>query len=328
MGIIKLKLSMLGTLVLVIGLSSLVFSFILLSSGFSITILIVIVLVFNIIQWLYAPKLINSIYKIKNAEKSEYPELHRIVENLCNKMKIKKPNINIADMPFPNAFAYGSPMTGNSIAFTKKILNELENEEIEAVAGHELGHLKNKDVQLMTFVSVLPAIISVIAYSFIFSGMFGGMMSGRRQNSGGMMVIGMMLMAFYWILTLIILNFGRLREYYADQKSIQYVNDGSRKLSEALAKISHSNAKYKSQQFTKSKQRSRNSGFAFKTLFISDPETAIKDELELEKTKLVMTDQQLVKDILKRKISMTDKMFEMFSTHPNIVKRLKTLRSY
>ena len=85
---------------------------------------------------------------------------------------------------------------------------------------------------------------------------------------------------------------------------------------------------YSQQQFTKSKQRSRNSGFAFKTLFISDPETAIKDELELEKTKLVMTDQQLVKDILKRKISMTDKMFEMFSTHPNIVKRLKTLRSY
>ncbi len=86
----------------------------------------------------------------------------------------------LSQIPLPNAFAYGSPLTGSRVAVTQGLLTHLDEGEVEAVLGHELGHLKHRDVQVMMVVSFLPALFYYIGYSMMLSGMFGG--GGDRKN--------------------------------------------------------------------------------------------------------------------------------------------------
>ena len=320
MSLLKLRLSMIGTLAFLIALSSLFFGIILtFMGGLDITALIVIVVAFNLIQWLIAPYIIDAMYKVKPVTESGNPKLYSMVRNLSRKTKIKMPKLMIAKIPIPNAFAYGSPITGKKVAVTETLLETLEEEEVEAVIGHELGHLKHRDVQIMMFASVLPAIFFFIGYSLMLSSMFGG---GRRDGNGGAAIlIGIACMAIYWILSLFVLGLSRLREYYADRHSVSVVDDGARKLSEALAKIVNYSANIK----RRSRQKAGSSS-SFRSLFIADPERAEKDYQDIAKISGYSADQQLVEGIISRKLSTTDKILELFSTHPNIVERLKALQ--
>ncbi|MGQ9470000.1 MAG: zinc metalloprotease HtpX, partial [Nitrososphaerales archaeon] len=275
------------------------------------------VIAFNLIQWLIAPYMIDAMYRVKAVSRNDDPKLYGMVEKLSRRANIKMPKVMIARIPIPNAFAYGSPIAGRRVAVTETLLKTLEDEEVEAVIGHELGHLKHRDVQIMMFASVLPAIFYFIAYSFMLSAWFGG---GRR-NGGLAILIGLACMVIYWILSLFVLGLSRLREYYADRHSVAIVDDGSRKLSEALAKIVDysANMKYRSHQ--------QASAFnSFRSLFIADPERADRDYQEMERFSGHSRDRQLVERILSRKVTTADKVLELFSTHPNIVKRLRALQ--
>jgi len=238
-----------------------------------------------------------------------------MVENLSRKSGIKKPRLMLAQIPIPNAFAYGSPIAGNRVAVTKGLLKTLESEEVEAVIGHELGHLKHRDLQIMMFVSVLPALLYYIGYSLILSSMFGR----QRQEGGGTALLAIGFMVFSWILNMFILYLSRLREYYADRHSASIVEDGPRKLSEGLAKIVHST---RNMRKTQKKTRQLN---AFKALFIADPDRAETDSMAISHL-AVASDRKLVQDILSRRMTTVDRIIEAFSTHPNIVKRLKALQ--
>jgi heat shock protein HtpX len=242
-----------------------------------------------------------------------------MVERLSQRAKIKMPKVMMAKIPIPNAFAYGSPITGKRVAVTETLLKTLEDEEVEAVIGHELGHLKHRDVQIMMFASVLPAIFYFIAYSFMLSAWTS---SYRGDRNGGLAIlIGLASMVIYWILSLFVLGLSRLREYYADRHSVKIVDDGSRKLSEALAKIVDysANMKHRSHQ--------QASAFnSFRSLFISDPERADRDYQEITRFSGRSTDRQLVEKMVSRRVTTADKILELFSTHPNIVKRLRALQ--
>ena len=318
MSLWKLRFSMLGTLTLIIGLSTLFFTVILSFLGtFSLLTLAVIVVLFNIIQWLISPYIINAIYRAREVTKSENPQLHGIVERLSEKSRIKTPKVMIADIPVPNAFAYNSPIAGSRVAVTNGLLKTLDEEEVEAVIGHELGHLKHRDVQVMMFVSILPAIFYFIGYSMLLSSMFR-----RRDERGGSgaAVIGIASLFLYWILTMFTLYLSRLREYYADRHSASIVEEGPRKLSEVLAKIVYSTGRMKR---ARPETRSFNS---FKALFISDPDRAEADTMAIAESASVASDQKLVQEALKRGVTALDKFLELFSTHPNIVKRLWALQ--
>lgn len=321
MSLVKLRLSMIGTLALLIGLSTLFFAVILSLIGtFNIILLVSIVIIFNLLQWLIAPYMIDAMYRVKEISRNENPKLYGMVENLSKRANMKMPRVMIAKIPIPNAFAYGSPIAGRRLAVTDKLLDALEDEEVEAVIGHELGHLKHKDVQIMMFASVLPAIFYFIAYSFMMSAWFGGY--GRDRGNGGLAIlIGLASMVIYWILSLLVLGLSRLREYYADRHSVEIVDDGSRKLSEALAKIVDYSAKMK---FYSHQQSSAFN--SFKSLFIADPDKADKDYQEMTSVYGRSTDRQLVGRILQRKVTIVDRILELFSTHPNIVKRLRALQ--
>lgn len=308
---------MVGTLALIIGLSTLFFTIILSLASVNILFLPFIVVIFNIIQWLIAPYIIDAIYRVKEVNASEDPALHEMVDRLSKKSRIKKPKLMKAKIPIPNAFAYSSPLTGTKVAVTTGLLETLDSEEVEAVIGHELGHLKHRDVQVMMFVSILPAIFYYIGYSMLFSSMYN-----RRDNrdSGGAAIIGLASILLYWILTLFTLYLSRIREYYADRHSVSIVEDGSRKLSEGLAKIVNYTAAVK-------QSRKKASGSAsFKALFISDPDRSEIDSAELKIISGGMGDRKLVEEVLRRRVSTFDRFMEIFSTHPNIVKRLRALQ--
>ncbi|RLF09610.1 MAG: hypothetical protein DRJ98_07850 [Thermoprotei archaeon] len=322
MGLWKLRLSMLGTLSLLIGLSTLFFALILqmlgitnLTSAPGIAMLVVLVVFFNLLQWLMAPYMIDSMYRVREADRRSYAKIYNMVERLCRRMKLKMPKVMVADLPIPNAFAYGSPITGSRIAVTTGLLRELEDEEVEAVIGHELGHLKHRDVQVMMFASVLPAIFYLLGYSLMWSSWLGGR---DRESAGALVLVGFLSLIIYWFLSLFVLQLSRLREYYADRESAVNVDDGARKLSEALAKIVHSTSR------VRMAARGAQGISAFKALFIEDPDKASSNVLMLSRAG--MSDQALVKSILNRKVTWADRIAELFSTHPNIVRRLKALQ--
>ncbi len=152
----------------------------------------------------------------------------------------------LAQVPVPNAFAYGSPLTGSRVAVTPGLLTALNTDEVEAVLGHELGHLRHHDVQVMMAVSVLPSVFMYLGYSFMWSGMASG--GGSRRSGGGNgngAIIGIGLMGFGYLLTFFTLWLSRVREYYADRNSVQVVDNGAWKLSTGLAKIVSASKKTK-----------------------------------------------------------------------------------
>lgn len=317
MSLWQLRLSILGTLAIIIGLSTLFFTVLLWWLNVDLLLLPIIVIAINLIQWLIAPYLIDAMYRVREVSRSEKPRLHDMVERLSRKSGLKKPRVMIANIPIPNAFAYGSPIAGTRVAVTSELLNTLEEEEVEAVIGHELGHLKHRDVQVMMFVSILPAIFYYIYISMFLSSMFR---SRDERGSGAGVIIGLASLVMYLILTLFTLYLSRLREYFADRHSAEIVEEGPRKLSEGLAKIVDYTHKMKHAR------KNVSSHSSFKALFISDPDRAEADSSAISKAVGYRTDQRLVEGVLRREVTAADKLAELFSTHPNIVKRLRALQ--
>jgi heat shock protein HtpX len=305
---------MAGTLASIIAISSLGFALILgTMGGLSVGSLIFTVALFNIGQWLLGPYLVNMVYRARRVQPGERPELEHMIKELSIKSRIRVPKLMLSGLPIPNAFAYGSPLTGSHVAVTEGLLEELEPEHVRAVVAHELGHIKHRDMQVMMLVSFLPSLFYMLSRSFLFRGY-----RSRDRNNSGLALVGGVSMILYLVLTLFNLGLSRLREYYADQHSASIIPDGSRKLSEALAKISTST--YQTQRFM-----GRSQGMSsFKTLFISDPDRAARDTAELQSLYGSRGD-GLVDEIVSRKITGFESFMELFSTHPNIVKRLRAL---
>ncbi len=305
------------TLVIIIGLSTLFFAGALAFLGvFDLLTLALLVIPFNVIQWLIAPYIVEAMYGVREVSAYERSDLYNMVERVSQRAGLSMPKVMIANIPIPNAFAYGSPLTGNRLAVTAGLLRALEPEEVEAVVGHELGHIKHSDVQIMMFVSVLPALLYYVGYSLSFSARYGR----DRERSSGAAALGSLSMLLYFVLTLLSLHLSRLREYYADRHSVSVVDDGARKLSEALAKI-----------VTYTGQMGRYGGNAkafsnFKALFIADPDTAEQDAAAIQGMAR-SSDEELVQRVLSSRVSTFDSFVEIFSTHPNIVKRLRALQS-
>lgn len=316
MSIWKLRISILATLTLIFGLSTLLLTAVLLLVGsFDILTLGVLIVGFNIIQWLISPYLINALYRTREMSPNENPALFETVQNLSRKSGIKTPKLMLAQIPLPNAFAYGSPLAGTRVAVTDGMLKTLNQGEVEAVIGHELGHLKHRDVQVMMFVSLLPALFYYIGYSLTLSSMYG-----RQKESGSSgAALGILFIAFWWILNLFTLYLSRLREYYADRHSASIVEDGSHKLSMGLAKIVQA-----TKNMGRTKKQTQNLS-AFKALFIADPDRAQADSVAISAMN-ASGDQRLVQEILSHELTPMDRLAEVFSTHPNIVKRLKSLQ--
>ena len=272
----------------------------------------VLVAIMIFIQWLIAPGLIGAVYNLRPAEGPRYRWLREALERVARRSGLKRvPRLYIADIPIPNAFAYGSWLTGPRVAVTRGLLEVLDRDEVEAVLGHEVGHLRHRDVQLMMLLSVLPALVYMIARYAYYSAWYSG--DSREGSSPALLfVIGILGFLVYIVLNLLLLGFSRLREYYADYNGATVVEDGAMKLAVALAKISNATSVMKSRAPSLVSSASK-----FKALLILDPEAAIPVYAGGEEA--------LVMRIASRRMTLEEKIAELFSTHPHIVKRLRNL---
>ncbi len=313
---------MVATLAAIFGLTTLVFSVVLLWVGYFDLITVgALVVTLNVAQWLLSPYLVGWIYKVKEMPQSENPQVHQMVSDLSRKSGISAPKLMLSQIPLPNAFAYGSPLTGSRVAVTQGLLKNLDGGEVEAVIGHEIGHLKHRDVQVMMVVSFLPALFYYIGYSMMLSGMFGGGNTDRKNGGGGNNALfGIAFMAFSWVLTLFTLYLSRLREYYADRHSALIVENGAQKLSTGLVAIVQ-----ESKRVGKPNKDEKKSSSSYKALFIADPDRATADYAELNSNRIT-NKEDLLRETLGKQPSSVDKFAEIFSTHPNIIKRLRALQ--
>ncbi|MDP2693047.1 MAG: zinc metalloprotease HtpX [bacterium] len=177
----------------------------------------------------------------KEIEKKDSPYVYRMVENLCITAGTPMPKVHLINSKGMNAFATGRDPEHASIALTTGLIEALENEELEGVIAHELSHIKNYDIRLMTIVVVLVGVIALVGNVFFRMRLYGG--GGRKSNNKGggiIIIIGIIFVILSPIVAEIIkLAISRKREYMADASGALLTRypEG---LARALEKISKS----------------------------------------------------------------------------------------
>ncbi len=147
------------------------------------------------------------------------PELHAMIERLCIQANLPKPRVAIAQTPMPNAFAIGRSPKSATVCATTGILDLLSPAELEAVLGHEITHVINRDVVVMTVASFFASIAAFITpWGFFFGGGFGGNNRNNNDNNGFIFVI-LVSAAVYVISFLLLQALSRYREFAADRGS-------------------------------------------------------------------------------------------------------------
>ncbi len=187
----------------------------------------------GLIQYFFSDKLVLWSTGARIISDDEYPELHRMVTDLCREADLPLPKIAIMQSPVPNACATGRSPRHAVVACTDSIMRLLNRDELEAVLAHELSHVKNRDILTMTVASFIAMIASMIMQSFFFSALFGG----RDREGGSWIIVWIVSIIIYAISTLLILALSRYREFAADRGSA-LITRNPRALISALNKIS------------------------------------------------------------------------------------------
>jgi heat shock protein HtpX len=168
----------------------------------------------------------------------EAPELHGIVDRLCALADMDKPRVAIAPADMPNAFATGRNSKNSVLCVTDGLLRRLEKDELEGVLAHELSHVAHKDVQVMTYASLLAIVAALLVRFAFYSELFGG---GRRSNDQNglpiILVIMVVSVVVYAISFLLIRLLSRYRELAADRSGALLTGQPSA-LASALQKVS------------------------------------------------------------------------------------------
>ena len=274
------------------------------------------------VQFLIGPKVVELTMRIRYVSEAEQPELHRIVSDLAMKAGIPKPRVGISEIQIPNAFAFGTSKRNARVCVTRRLLEMLNRDELEAVLGHELSHIKHRDMVVITALSVIPMICYFIYFSFFWSGILGG----GRSREGALPTMAIALLAFvvYFISNLIVLYASRVREYYADAGSAE-LTQKPHELASALYKMVYGSARPGTEKITKQLGSMR-------AFFAADPMTARGDLHDLSAADLNRDgkiDAYELKMFAERaKVGRAERLMELFSTHPNPVVRVKRLGTY
>lgn len=185
-----------------------------------------------LIQYFFSDKLVLTSMRAKIVSESEQPELHQMISRLCLIADIPKPRIAVVNTPMPNAFATGRNPNNAVVAVTTGIMNQLDRNELEAVIAHELTHIKNRDVMVMTIASFLSTVAFFLVRYMLY---FGGGGSDRR---GGSIWAAWAAAILVWVLSTLLLRvLSRYREFAADRGSAVITGHPSH-LASALMKIS------------------------------------------------------------------------------------------
>ncbi len=279
---------------------------------------LVISIALMLIQYMVGPKLVEWSMHVKYIDKNEYPRLHSVIGELARKANIPVPRIGIAQINIPNAFAFGRSLKDGRVCVTEGILRLLNDDELKAVLGHEISHLKNRDVLTITILSVIPMILYRIAWQFLFFG------RRRDERSGNTMLIGLAAFIFYFITNLLVLYASRIREYFADKGSVALGNS-PHTLASSLYKLVYGSARMDKESIKEAE--------GLKAFFVNDPSRAVNEinelsQLDLDKDGTIDKYELSSLQAKKLRLSFGDRMMEVLSTHPNMLKRIKKLSEY
>ncbi len=188
---------------------------------------------FMFLQYFFSDKMILSSMGAKIVTESEMPELYQIVSRLCANADLPMPRIAVVKTSMPNAFATGRNQKNAVVAVTTGIMERLNNNELEAVLAHELTHVKNRDMMVMTIATFLSSIAQILVQWLPFLG--GG---DRDRDSGSNFIVLFLVSLVVWIVSFILIrSLSRYREFAADRGAAIMTGQPSNLVS-ALKKIS------------------------------------------------------------------------------------------
>src|SRR6478672_1712806 len=198
--------------------------------------MLVIVVGIAFFQYYTSAKLALLAAGAKIVEPDEAPELHAMVDRLCAMADLPKPRVAIIDTDVPNAFATGRNPKNSAVAVTTGLWRRLEPQEVEGVLAHELSHIANRDVLIMTVASFFAMLAALLTRFGMYSGMFGG---GRRDNNSVpiWLIVLLVSVVTYFLSQILILAISRYREFAADRGSA-LITGAPEHLMSALQKIS------------------------------------------------------------------------------------------
>lgn len=270
-------------------------------------------IIIAILQFIMGPKIVNMSMKVREVTPEEAPHIHQIVEELAAEAGIPKPKVGISDYNIPNAFAYGRTKHSGHVCVTRGILGLLDRNELKAVLGHEIGHIKHNDMAITTIVSVIPMICYYIALGTLFS--------RNSEDNGIAALIGILGFVIYFVTQLLVLLVSRIREYYADAASVEYGNRPEY-LASALYKLSYGAATSNEEEikditsnrafFLNDVNKAKNDINSFREIDFDGDGTISAEELNRIKNSNI-------------NVSRSDKLLELWSTHPDMLKRIKKL---
>src|SRR4051794_33246561 len=199
-----------------LGALYVVFAGIIFAAGAGIGVMGLFLAALSIGQFFLSDKLALSAMGAKVVSPADAPGLHAMIERLCIQADLPKPKIAIANSDVPNAFALGRSQKSATVCATTAIIETLEPHELEGVMAHELTHVKNRDVMIMTVASFFASIAAAITqFGFFFGGGFGG---GDDDGDGpGFIVVLLASMVVYAISFMLMLALSRYREFGADR---------------------------------------------------------------------------------------------------------------
>jgi heat shock protein HtpX len=269
------------------------------------------------VQYLIGPKTVEWSMHVKYIKQNQHPKLHQMVQRLSDKAGLPNPpKIGISNLQIPNAFAFGRTQKDAKVCVTEGILQLLDESELEAVIGHEISHIKHRDVAVITMLSVVPMICYMLYISFFWGGMFN-----RRRDGGAMILIGFVALFLYFITSILVMYGSRIREYYADLGSVELGNKPHH-LATALYKLSLGSARIPKKTLKQAE--------GMKAFFLNDPSRAMNEvrslkEIDLDMSGTIDQNELMILQTKTIKLTGSDKLLEALSTHPNMVKRIKQL---
>jgi heat shock protein HtpX len=198
--------------------------------------MLVIVIGIALFQYFTSDKLALAASGAKVVERDQAPELHAMIERLCALADLPKPRVAIIDTDVPNAFATGRSPKHAAVAVTRGLWHRLEPQEIEGVLAHELSHIGNRDVLIMTVASFFAMLAGLLTRFGLYSGMFGGGRSRDNNSVPVWLIVLLVSVVTYFLSQLLILAISRYREFAADRGSA-LITGAPEHLMSALQKI-------------------------------------------------------------------------------------------
>ena len=217
-----------------LGLLYVVFIGVLFAAGAGAGFIVAIAVVLLLVQVFASDKIALATQGVKEVSAAEEPELHGIVERLCVQADLPKPRICVMETPMPNAFAMGRSRKTTTVCATRGILDMLDSAELEGVMAHEITHVINRDVMVMTLAGFFASLAALILqFAFFFGGGYGR----DNEEEQDIMIVVLVSALVYALSFLLLRALSRYREFAADRGSAVLTGRPSA-LASALIKIS------------------------------------------------------------------------------------------